>query len=75
MKQIPMIFFAGSDGSSAKGFMTACPDCGNDTFRVCTIHLSNGDHNHLICVGCNSSFCNGDCKDGVGDIVIKRSEP
>ena len=35
-----------------------CPTCGNDTFHI---YLVKGRHQHLQCVSCADSFCDGSC--------------
>ena len=35
-----------------------CPGCGNGLFLIYAIH---GKHQHLQCVVCDETFCDGSC--------------
>lgn len=49
-------------GKKFLALLMLCPECGNSTFMV--IRIKGQNHDHLQCVGCNTSFCEGgpDCE-------------
>lgn len=43
------------DGNKITGLLAICENCGGEAFFIFSIH----GHNHLQCVNCGTSFCQG----------------
>jgi hypothetical protein len=46
------------DGRTVEARVLICPNCDNDSFNIFFI---GEDHQHLQCIECLQSFCDGSC--------------
>lgn len=64
MKRLPGIAVS-RDGSGARhqAELMVCEECDAHEFLVFSLHTAAGEHAHLQCARCSTSYCNGKCTD------------
>jgi hypothetical protein len=61
MKHRPITVTAGNGSNqTAEADLIECSNCGSDAFHM--FQLKTGNHPHIQCVDCETTFCCGDCE-------------
>lgn len=55
--------------SVISALMATCEQCNQSSFRILVVH----GHNHLECITCGTSYCQGDCDRGCKDDSCDQS--